>query len=343
MRKFDERTFFAILSDVQRSQKESSMQNQIIGRIQSLLGCSDLLETLVEKCKLSDLQSLLLEVYRQKTKKLTAKQVFEQYKHNRFVKHAKTEIKKMMAFDSLAFSLLPSNFEILELSPLAPLGSCSVIASVDQNNILSTIRNTEVCSDPTNVLAFESSLRRQQLHDKTPRIRLCTSQKVVRCQDFKMPHCFPNFRLFCLTSAGKDEGSFKFELEELYEHLSYFATLSKKSKDLSIEIKDLEILVTALDESRKDALKSQVLDKLSKHHPSVKIQFHPERTAGRNYYRNACFHIFGKTSSGENLMLVDGGFTNWTQIILNNSKERFLISGFGSERFLACFSPQHSD
>lgn len=318
------------------------MQNKIIERIQTLLGYPDLLESLVEKCKLCDLQSLLLEVYRRKTKKLTARQVLEQYKHNRFVKPAKVEIKHMMAFDLLAFALIPSGFEILELSPLAPLGSCSSIAPVDQNNILSTIRNTEVCSDPTNVLALESSFRRQQLQDKTLRIRLCASQKAVRCQDFNIPHCFPCFRLFCLTSAGKDEGSFKFELEELYEHLSYFVKLFKKTEELNIDVKDLSICVTALNESRKDALKIQVLDKLSKQYPSVKVQFDQDRTSGLNYYKDVCFHIFGKNSLGEDIMLVDGGFTNWTQLLLNNSKERFLISGFGSERFLACFGSQNS-
>lgn len=317
------------------------MQNKIIERIQTLLGCPDLLESVVENCKLSDLQSFLLEVYRRKTEKLNAKQVLEQYSHNRFVKPAKVEIKQMMAFDFLAFSLLSYNFEILELSPLAPLGSCSAVAPIDQNNILSTIRNTEVCSDPTNVLALESSLRRQQLHDKTSRIRLCTSQKAVRCQDFKIPHCFACFRLFCLTSAGKDEGSFKFELEELYEHLSYFAKLFKKTEELNLEVKDLTIFITVLDEGRKDALKNRVIDKLNKQYPAVKVQFDQTRTSGLNYYKDVCFHIFGRTSSGEDIMLVDGGFTNWTQLFLNNGKERFLISGFGSERFLACFGSKN--
>jgi len=34
---------------------------------------------------------------------------------------------------------------------------------------------------------------------------------------------------------------------------------------------------------------------------------------------------------------VDGGFTDWTQQLLSNRKERLLISGMGSERFVFCF------
>jgi len=36
-------------------------------------------------------------------------------------------------------------------------------------------------------------------------------------------------------------------------------------------------------------------------------------------------------------MLVDGGFTTWTQQLLSNRKERLMTSGLGSERFCACF------
>jgi hypothetical protein len=36
-------------------------------------------------------------------------------------------------------------------------------------------------------------------------------------------------------------------------------------------------------------------------------------------------------------MLVDGGFTNWTQQLLSNQKERLLISGIGTERLCSVF------
>ena len=53
-------------------------------------------------------------------------------------------------------SLLPPEYEPVELSPLAPLGTSSVVGTVHQNKVVSTSRNSEVLSDPTNVLALEA-------------------------------------------------------------------------------------------------------------------------------------------------------------------------------------------
>ena len=54
----------------------------------------------------------------------------------------------------------------------------------------------------------------------------------------------------------------------------------------------------------------------------------------------AGFQIFVKDSTGSDVFLVDGGFTDWTQKLLSDRKERLLISGMGTERFLVCFSPK---
>jgi hypothetical protein len=36
-------------------------------------------------------------------------------------------------------------------------------------------------------------------------------------------------------------------------------------------------------------------------------------------------------------LLIDGGFTDWTQQLMSNRKERLMTSGLGSERLCACF------
>ncbi len=309
------------------------MQNEIIQRIEAELQCPHLFESLVEKCPFSDLTSLLLDVYREKAKKITPKALLQQYTQNRFVQPAKVNVYETMKFDFLALSLLPNDFEMIELSPVAPLGSNSVIASVDQNNALSTIRNTEVCSDPTNVMALESAIRKQRLKKD---VKLCSSHKVVRCQKFKEANFFAGFRILALTTAGKDQGSFKFETEALFEHISYYVELLSKAQTLGIKLRDLAVHVTALDESRMGILQEKVLNPLAEKHGNVIVQFDQKRETGRGYYCDACYHIFAKDSSGNDLLLVDGGFTNWTRQLLSNQKERFLISGLGSERLLVC-------
>jgi hypothetical protein len=49
---------------------------------------------------------------------------------------------------------------------------------------------------------------------------------------------------------------------------------------------------------------------------------------------SACFDISKVDSSGQVRQLVDGGFTTWTQQLLNSRKERLLIGGLGTERLL---------
>jgi hypothetical protein len=78
------------------------------------------------------------------------------------------------------------------------------------------------------------------------------------------------------------------------------------------------------------------LNRLAAEHGNVIVEFDQKRETGRGYYCDACYHISVKDSSGNDILLVDGGFTNWTQQLLSNQKERFLISGLGSERLLVC-------
>jgi hypothetical protein len=315
------------------------MQKKIVERIEAELQSPHLFENLAEKCSFPDLTSLLLEVYREKTKKVTPKLLLQQYMNNRFVLPAKANVCEAMKFDLFAASLLPKDFEMIELSPLAPLGANSVIASVDQNNALSTIRNVEVCSDPTNVLALESAARKQRLKKEggdSSKVKLCASQRVVRCQKFEGAAFFSHFRLLALTTAGLAEGSFAFETEALFEHISFFVQLLLKSHELGIKVRELSVHITALDESRLDVLQQKVLNRLAEEHGHVTVEFDQKRETGRGYYCDACYHVFAKDAAGNDLLLVDGGFTNWTRQLLSNQKERFLISGLGSERLLVC-------
>jgi hypothetical protein len=132
---------------------------KIISRILKKIGIPYLLETLSGGITPTDLQSLLLALFKKRTARLSPALVLRQYEENRFVQLAKTDLRTSLEFDRQAFALLPPGYEIVELSPVAPLGSCSSVAAVDQNNVISTVRNTEVCADATNLLALECARR----------------------------------------------------------------------------------------------------------------------------------------------------------------------------------------
>jgi hypothetical protein len=317
------------------------MNNKIIKRISRETGIDDLVETLATQLSPTDLQSLLIEVYRWRAEALAPRDLLDQYRHNRFVQPAQASPVAQLDFDRLAYSLLPPGFEAIALSPVAPLGACSVVSTVSQNVIVPTIRNTEVCSDATNVLALECARRRQQILRNNPRaidrVKLGTSHRLLRAQKFEGPASFQHFSIFTLCTAGRDEGSFKFETEALLEQLDFYVRLLDKAGELGYTIADVRVSVTALDEQRIDTLQAGVIDPLAAKHPNLTVGFDQDRQSGRGYYADVCFRIDGKSSDRLDLMLVDGGFTTWTQQLLSNRKERLMTSGLGSERLCARF------
>jgi len=322
------------------------MTDKIIPRILRETRHPDLLEILATRLNPSDLQSLMLEVYRQRVEKLTPPDVMKQYEHNRFVQPAAADPQKQLAFDQLAYSLLPADVEVVELSPVAPLGSNSVVATVDQNNAVTTTRNTEVCSDCTNVMALECAKRRRDIVKHNPqvkdRIKLCTSQRLVRAQTFSGAATFAHFRILALCTAGQDEGKRKFETEALVEHIDFYIRLTQACREAGYAVDRIKVNLTAFDERWQAILNTNVLEELAVRYPTVEFAFDQTRETGQGYYYGAGFQVNMTDSSGKICHIGDGGFTDWTQQYLSNRKERLLISGFGSERFVVVFG-QHDE
>ena len=317
------------------------MTNKIVERIQREVGDEELVEKLATRLSASDLQSLLIEVYRRRAENLAPRNLVEQYGRDLFVQPSAASPRALLEFDRLAYSLLPVGFEPAELSPLAPLGSCSAVSPLSQNMAIATIRNTEVCSDSTNVLALECARRRRQLQQSDPRsakrIRLCASHRLVRPQRFDAPGTFQHFRIFSLCSAGRDEGSFSFETDVLVEQIGFYLRLFDESGQLGYRIEDRRVSITAWNPRRLDTLQANVVAALGRTYPSLNVEFDQARQSGQGYYVEVGFQIHARDRAGHGYLLVDGGFTTWTQQLLSNRKERLLISGLGSERLIACF------
>jgi hypothetical protein len=81
------------------------------------------------------------------------------------------------------------------------------------------------------------------------------------------------------------------------------------------------------------------MENLKREFKDVEIGFEKARTKGAGYYRELRFKVYASTRRGHEIELVDGGGTDWTQKLLNNAKERFIISGIGSERLREKFVP----
>lgn len=314
------------------------MNEKLIKRILDQAKVPDLVEVLTQRLSQSDLQSLLLEVYRARAQSLTPQYLLQQYAQNRSVQPAAVNPRQLLEFDRLAYTILPPSFEPLELSPICPFGTNSIVAPLDQNQTVTTIRNSEVCSDSTNVLALECARRRRVKERRVETdTKLSASHRLLRPQAPNHPGMFPHFQIFSLVTAGRDRGSYRFETEALTEHLDFYLRLLQTAQRSGFQLEAIRIQLIIFDTIRTEVLHTEVLDKLSQKYTAVEFSSEQGQQQEYGYYTGTRFGIYAKDRTGVEYFLADGGFTDWTQQLLSDRKERLLISGLGSERFIACF------
>src|SRR5262249_23677552 len=143
------------------------MVNGLIERIIRESGVPDLLDVLAARLQPTDLQSVLLEVYRRRADNVTPARLLEQYATSRCAAPSPVDPRRLVDIERQAWTLLPAGYAPIELAPVCPLGTTAAVATVDQNKVLTTIRNTEVVADTSNVLALEAAVRRRKERHET--------------------------------------------------------------------------------------------------------------------------------------------------------------------------------
>lgn len=315
--------------------------SKIIERIERETGIPNLLSLLAEKISPTDLQSLLLEVYRQRAQRQSPAALLADYENNRFVRPATIDPSTLLDWEQVAYRALPTDFQSIVLSPVAPLGTSSAIALVDQNRVLSTIRNTEVMSDSTNVLALEAASQRRRLLKQNPKskevVHLATHHRLLRTQNYGSPKALSHFAIFSMCSAGQDEGSLKFEISAANIQINAYLRALRTYLGGAVR---LRVTLEPFGTEQQNAL---IEEHLFKALNELFEMFRDSELAnmecvmdsskgGHDYYEVFRFHIYAQTPDGQMAELADGGPVNWTQKLLSNAKERCVISGIGSER-----------
>ncbi|MGP3919609.1 hypothetical protein [Nonomuraea sp. 10N515B] len=280
-----------------------------LDRVLRQAGGPEILDVLSERLSGADLTTLLLEVMRRRARALAPADVLRRYGQDRFVAPAPIPFGRLRRAEDAVLSALPDDVEVVTLAPVAPLGACSAVGPVDQNKVVSTIRNSEVAADPTNALALEAAVRRRAVSGPEP-VRLAALQRVTRAQRFEGAAVFAHFTLFALVTAGRDTGDLAFERRHAAEHLAILAEAVR-----ACGIPDPETRVTVLDE------------RFERVAAPLRAKPDPDRETGRGYYTGLCYKIYS-----DGLEVGDGGFVDWTAGLLGNRKERLLISALGVDR-----------
>jgi len=263
----------------------------------------------------TELQSLLLEVMRRRAASRSPHDLTVQYRDDRFVRPAEIDQRTSLEIDRELLAAA-HEFEAIELSPLAPLGTSSAMGHSDQHRVVSALRHTEVVSDPTNVLALECAARL-----RGTAVHLTTSQRVVRAQPYpKLPGYAAHFRLFALASAGREQPNHGFTCEALARHIT---TLQRG-------LDRLEQAGYAFGARRVD-----VLGRPDRMHLAERIAAavggttkpldHAYYSAGLRYM------LWVTTRDGREVPLGDGGAFDWLARLTGNQRNVYIASGLGAQ------------
>jgi len=309
------------------------MANPALEGLLRKTGDPELLEKLTAKLSLSELNSLLLEVFRVAAGDMEPAGLIKAYQSNRFVVPSALDAITFRKLELQILELARSyGFEALELSPLAPLGNCSALGLADQNKIVSSVRGTEVLADATNLMALEAAVRRKSSGFDGTVVNLSTTHRHVRAQALPPIKGFTaHFKLFCMISAGKDRGGHEFEKEALLNHLSFYAQFLVKELGLP----RVKIILKALKGAGSNALvATRVMDHLAGKLPEAEVSLIEVPQEEHRYYQDLRFSINTVMADGRELNLGDGGLMDWSARLTGNAKERLVTSGLGIELLL---------
>jgi len=127
----------------------------MVKKILEKLGNESLISDLTTALSQSEITTLLLALSKEITETSTPTDLLNKYASNRFVQPSVLNPITMKQAELAMLDMADqAGFVPIELAPSALLGSSSVIAKVDQNNVISAARGVELISDSTNMLAI---------------------------------------------------------------------------------------------------------------------------------------------------------------------------------------------
>jgi hypothetical protein len=275
---------------------------------------------LAEGLPASELWSLLLDVFARRAGRRSPADLVRQWERDRFIQPAYIDQRTLNALDGHLLAAA-EGFEAIELSPLAPLGACSVVGLGSQNKTVSASRGTEVVSDPTNVMALECARRLRE--DARRVVRLATCHRCVRAQEIpRRPGHAAHFRLFCLATAGRERQDHAFVVEALAEQIATHLAALDRLEQHGYAFADRRVKI--LSTPARAPLAERIASAIG-HAPVAHETFdHP-------YYDGLRFMINARSPEGQDIFLTDGGAFDWLRKLTSNRRLAFVASGMGSQ------------
>ncbi|MDQ7876376.1 hypothetical protein Q9R08_00160 [Microbacterium sp. QXD-8] len=239
------------------------------------------------------------------------------------VRPSPVDLRTSVAYDSLALEAA-TEYEALLLSPVAPLGAVSVLATGSQDRILSTIRGTEVVSDATNVLALECAARLRR--DAAEHVRLCTVHQLLRMQPMGQDNGrTKHFRLLMLADAGVGLPEDGFEVAAVVAHLRVYRRLLESAAETHGLAWQRPVVVVRSNDVL-PAIGPRVRTALEGTLPDVAIR---EESLESRYYHGLRVGYGVHDRVGSFQEIVDIGVFDWAAQLTSNRRHRYVASAIG--------------
>ncbi len=283
-------------------------------------------EALASSLAPSEVWSLLLDVLARRAEGRTPAEILRQWQRDPFTRPAPVDQRTLVALDAALLAAAEA-FETVELSPLAPLGACSVVGLGSQNRIVSALRGTEVVADPTNVLALECAKRLRERPREV--VRLATCHRCVRAQQAPTgPGFAQHFRIFCLATAGREQRDHGFLVSALVEQIeTHLRALSRlEAEGYAFPARRLQVLHAP----GRERLADRVAGAIRGLPVSQGLLEH-------RYYGGLRFSIFTERTPQGGFPLIDGGAFDWLARLCSDRSLVFVASGMGSQLAAALF------
>jgi hypothetical protein len=277
-----------------------------------------------------------LELARRQAARRRPADLLAQWERDAYVAPSMLDGRTMHALDGLALAAA-EGFEALVLSPVAPLGSCSVVAPTSQDRTLSANRGTEVISDPTNVLALECARRLRAA--PASRLRLCTVHQVLRCQPLPPgkalrtpPGVRPeratkdgfsrHFRMFVLVEAGPARADDGFEVDAFAGHVDVLVRLCDRAEAFGWRLRERALVLRTA--PGHEVLAERIATRLRQ--TGLPMEREPLESP---YYDGVRVLFNVRTAAGDVVPLGDIGRFDWVARLAANRRMRMIASGFG--------------
>ncbi|MFF2371328.1 hypothetical protein [Agromyces sp. NPDC058110] len=249
--------------------------------------------------------------------------LLEQWADDSLVAVSPVDLRTSVALDAIALDAA-SGYDALLLSPVAPLGSTSVLAPTSQDRVLSTIRPVEVVSDPTNVLALEAARRLRAVPGEE--VRLCTVHQTLRMQAAPAGRARTrHFRMFAMADAGRGRADDAFEVDAVLGQLAGYRGLLDTAARAGLGAGTAPRAIVRVDGPR-EVLGDRIAQAVVARWPDVELVREPLET---RYYDGLRVGFGVHAPEGGFVELVDLGRFDWAAQLTGDRRNRFVASAIG--------------